>query len=206
MEDLAASRLLDDTLVLVTSEMGRKPQVGDRRSGGKTGAGRDHWTACMSVLMAGGGIQGGREVGATDARAEYPKHRPMDPADVVKTVYHAIGITDREATAPSAAPTISSKKASRWWSCLGEAGGAAPQVAENLEMPVSQATNPKPNRKWISLPAEGLLEASNWVKDFTGNIAGTVSQLGRLLWPERARRRRRTEERRSGQAAWHGCC
>ena len=73
-------------------------------------------------------------------------------------------------------------------------------------MPVSQATNPKPNRKWISLPAEGLLEASNWVKDFTGNIAGTVSQLGRLLWPERARRRRRTEERRSGQAAWHGCC
>ena len=67
---------------------------------------------------------------------------------------------------------------------MGEAGGAAPQVAENLEMPVSQATNPKPNRKWISLPAEELLEASNWVKDFTGNIAGTVSQLGRLLWPD----------------------
>jgi len=84
--------------VLVTSEMGRTPKVGDRRSGGTIGAGRDHWTACMSVLMAGGGIQGGREVGESDARAEYPKHRPIDPADVVKTVYHAMGIENLEAT------------------------------------------------------------------------------------------------------------
>ena len=98
MEDLAQSGLLDETLVLVTSEMGRMPKVGDRRSGGTIGAGRDHWTACMSVLMAGGGIQGGREVGATDARAEYPKNRPIDPADVVKTVYQAMGVTDLEAT------------------------------------------------------------------------------------------------------------
>ena len=104
MEDLATSGMLDDTLVLVTSEMGRMPKVGDRRSGGKIGAGRDHWTACMSVLMAGGGIQGGREIGATDARAEYPKHRPIDPADVVKTVYHAMGITDLEATDPLGRP------------------------------------------------------------------------------------------------------
>jgi len=46
------------------------------------------------VLMAGGGIQGGREVGATDARAEYPKEHPIAPEDVVKTVYHAMGVTD----------------------------------------------------------------------------------------------------------------
>ncbi len=98
LEDLAAHGLLEETTVLVTSEMGRKPSIGDRRSGGKTGAGRDHWTACMSVLMAGGGIQGGREIGATDARAEYPAHRPIDPADVVKTVYHSMGITNLEAT------------------------------------------------------------------------------------------------------------
>ena len=98
MEDLAGSGLLDETLLLVTSEMGRKPQVGDVRSGGKLGAGRDHWTACMSVLMAGAGIRGGQEIGATDARAEYPKNQAIDPADVVKTVYHAMGITDLEAT------------------------------------------------------------------------------------------------------------
>ena len=98
MEDLAQRGLLDETLVLVTSEMGRKPQVGDVRSGGVGGAGRDHWTACMSVLMAGGGIRGGQEVGATDARAEYPKDRPIAPEDVVKTVYHAMGVTNLEAT------------------------------------------------------------------------------------------------------------
>lgn len=98
LEDLAGRGLLDETLVLVTSEMGRKPQVGDRRSGGTVGAGRDHWTACMSVLMAGGGVGGGREIGGTDARAEYPKDRPISPADVVKTVYHAMGIHDLEAT------------------------------------------------------------------------------------------------------------
>ena len=98
MEDLAQRGLLDETLVLVTSEMGRKPRVGDVRSGGTGGAGRDHWTTCMSVLMAGGGIQGGQEFGATDARAEYPKSHPIAPEDVVKTVYHAMGITNLEAT------------------------------------------------------------------------------------------------------------
>jgi len=98
MEDLAGSGLLDETLVLVTSEMGRKPLVGDRRSGGKIGAGRDHWTACMSVLMAGGGIRGGQAYGETDAHGEYPKHLPIDPADVTKTVYHAMGIQNLEAT------------------------------------------------------------------------------------------------------------
>jgi len=98
LEDLAQRGLLDETLVLVTSEMGRKPRVGDVRSGGTVGAGRDHWTACMSVLMAGGGIRGGQEVGATDARAEFPKDRRITPEDVVKTVYHAMGITNLEAT------------------------------------------------------------------------------------------------------------
>ncbi len=98
LEDLAQRGLLDETLVLVTSEMGRKPRVGDVRSGGTVGAGRDHWTACMSVLMAGGGIRGGQEAGATDARAEFPKDRRITPEDVVKTVYHAMGITNLEAT------------------------------------------------------------------------------------------------------------
>jgi len=98
LEDLAQRGLLDETLVLVTSEMGRKPRVGDVRSGGTAGAGRDHWTACMSVLMAGGGIRGGQEVGATDARAEFPRDRRITPEDVVKTVYHAMGITNLEAT------------------------------------------------------------------------------------------------------------
>lgn len=97
MEDMSSRGLLDETLVLVTSEMGRMPKVGDRRSGGTLGAGRDHWTACMSVLMAGAGIRGGQVIGETDARAELPKDRPIYPEDITKTVYYAMGIQDLEA-------------------------------------------------------------------------------------------------------------
>jgi len=60
----------------------------------------------------------------------------------------------------------------------------APQVAEDLEMLVKQATSDKPNRKWYSVSAEGLLEASKWVNNFSGNILGTVGQLGKLIWPD----------------------
>jgi len=97
MEDLAGRGLLDETLVLVTSEMGRMPKVGDRRSGGVTGAGRDHWTACMSVLMAGAGIRGGQVYGGTDAKAEFPTDQPVRPEDITKTVYYAMGIDNLEA-------------------------------------------------------------------------------------------------------------
>jgi hypothetical protein len=97
LEDMSAQGLLDETLVLVTSEMGRTPKIGDRRSGGVAGAGRDHWTACMSVLMAGGGVQGGRAIGETDDKAMLPKDRPIYPEDITKTVYYAMGIQDLEA-------------------------------------------------------------------------------------------------------------
>ena len=94
LDDMASRGLLDETLVLVTSEMGRTPKIGDRRSGGVAGAGRDHWTACMSVLMAGAGIRGGQAIGETDAKAELPKDRPIYPEDITKTVYYAMGIND----------------------------------------------------------------------------------------------------------------
>lgn len=97
IEDLDQRGSLDDTLLVVTSEMGRKPQVGDRRSGGRAGAGRDHWTACMSVVLAGGGIAGGQTYGRTDARAEYPAENPVGPEDIAKTIYHAMGINDLNA-------------------------------------------------------------------------------------------------------------
>ncbi len=96
--DLSQRSLLDQTLVLVTSEMGRKPKIGDPRSGGKTGAGRDHWTHCLTNVFAGGGIRGGQTYGASDARGEYPADKPLTPADIAKTVYHGMGIHDLEAT------------------------------------------------------------------------------------------------------------
>lgn len=97
LSDLHARGLLDQTLVLVNSEMGRQPKIGDPRSNGVRGAGRDHWTHCMSVLFAGGGIRGGQTYGASDKVAAYPMDRNVFPEDVAKTVYHAMGIENLEA-------------------------------------------------------------------------------------------------------------
>ncbi|MCA9085608.1 MAG: DUF1501 domain-containing protein [Planctomycetaceae bacterium] len=97
VEDLADRNLLDQTTLLVTSEMGRQPKIGDRRSGGVEGAGRDHWTHLLTNLVAGGGIRGGQVYGSSDRYAEYPAEKPVTPAHVAHTVYHAMGITDLQA-------------------------------------------------------------------------------------------------------------
>ena len=104
IEDLADRGLLDETLLMITSEMGRTPKIGDPRSGGVIGAGRDHWTHCLTDVLAGGGIRGGQTYGTSDRRAEYPATRPVTPADVTKTVYHAMGIHDLEAIDPQGRP------------------------------------------------------------------------------------------------------
>jgi hypothetical protein len=85
MADLEARGLLDETLILLMSEMGRTPRVNGN-------AGRDHWTYCYSTLLAGAGIHGGTVCGASDAQAAYVKDRPVKPADIVATVYQCLGI------------------------------------------------------------------------------------------------------------------
>jgi hypothetical protein len=97
LEDLNGRGLLKSTLVLVTSEMGRRPKIGDPRTGGALGAGRDHWTYCLTDLLAGGGIQGGRTYGSSDRYAERPSDNRVTPTDIVQTVYHAMGIHDLSA-------------------------------------------------------------------------------------------------------------
>jgi uncharacterized protein (DUF1501 family) len=98
LDDLHQRGLLDETLVLVSSEMGRKPRIGDPRSGGVNGAGRDHWTACQSILLAGGGIRGGQIYGSSDRRAEFPHDNRVAPEHIAHTVFHAMGIDDLHAT------------------------------------------------------------------------------------------------------------
>jgi uncharacterized protein (DUF1501 family) len=98
LDDLHQRGLLETTLILVSSEMGRKPKIGDLRSGGASGAGRDHWTACQSVLLAGGGIKGGQVLGSSDRRAEYPADNPVAPEHIARTVFHAMGIDDLHTT------------------------------------------------------------------------------------------------------------
>jgi uncharacterized protein (DUF1501 family) len=97
IEDLHERGLLEETLVMINSEMGRGPKIGDPRSGGPKGSGRDHWTHCMSVLFAGGGMKGGQTYGASDKVAAFPAVNPVAPEDITKTVYHAMGIDNLEA-------------------------------------------------------------------------------------------------------------
>lgn len=102
IEDLADRGLLDETMLLVTSEMGRKSKIGDPRSGG--GSGRDHWTHCLTNVLAGGGIQGGQVYGSSDRFAQFPAEKPVTPAHIAKTVYHAMGVTNLEARDPQNRP------------------------------------------------------------------------------------------------------
>jgi hypothetical protein len=85
LEDLEARGLLDETLVVVMSEMGRTPRINGN-------AGRDHWTYCYGMWFAGAGIRGGTVVGESDAQAAYVKDRPVSPADVCATIYECLGI------------------------------------------------------------------------------------------------------------------
>ena len=87
--DLADRRILDRTLVVITGEFGRTPRINNN-------AGRDHWGPAFTVAMGGGGIQGGRVVGASDARAERPANTPHGPENLAATIYHLLGVDHTE--------------------------------------------------------------------------------------------------------------
>jgi uncharacterized protein (DUF1501 family) len=90
LEDLDDRGLLSETLVFWTGDFGRTPKI-------NKDAGRDHWPQCQTVLMAGGGIQGGRVYGASDPTGSYPKDQPCRPDDLTATLFHALGF-DAETT------------------------------------------------------------------------------------------------------------
>jgi hypothetical protein len=90
MNDLTASGLLEQTLVIVMGEFGRTPKISTLP--GEKIAGRDHWASAYSGLFAGAGVRGGQVIGQTDAQAAYPVTRPWSPADVCSTVFNALGV------------------------------------------------------------------------------------------------------------------
>ena len=79
---------LDSTSILVTGEFGRTPKVNGR-------AGRDHWARAMNALMAGGDVQGGQVIGATDAKAEGPAGNGFTPDDLAASFFQNIGINPK---------------------------------------------------------------------------------------------------------------
>ncbi len=78
--------LLESTAVFVTGEFGRTPKINTTRGG------RDHYPRCMFMLMAGGGIQGGRVIGESNENATEPLHEAISPDDAAASFYHALGI------------------------------------------------------------------------------------------------------------------
>jgi hypothetical protein len=90
LTDLDRRGLLDETLVVCLSEHGRTPKITTGNGGG-----RDHWSRCYSVVMAGGGIARGRVVGKSDRIASDPLERPVSPKDILATIYHLLGIDPR---------------------------------------------------------------------------------------------------------------
>lgn len=85
LEDLHQRGMLDDTLVTNLAEFGRTPKV-------NPAGGRDHWPQCFTIGFAGGGVQGGRVVGASDPIGAVPADRPTPPGDVVATIFHSLGL------------------------------------------------------------------------------------------------------------------
>jgi hypothetical protein len=90
IDDLDERGLLESTLVVVASEFGRTPKI-SRLSVYKA-PGRDHWGATQSVLLAGGGVVGGRVIGATDVIGAYPTEDPQTPENFAATIYDTLGI------------------------------------------------------------------------------------------------------------------
>ncbi|MBI2949621.1 MAG: DUF1501 domain-containing protein [Verrucomicrobia bacterium] len=83
--DLADRGLLESTLVIISGEFGRTPRI-------NKDAGRDHWSKCFTLAIGGGGIQGGRVVGTSDAWAQEPAENPYGPEDLAATLYHLLRI------------------------------------------------------------------------------------------------------------------
>ncbi|HEX8202209.1 MAG TPA: DUF1501 domain-containing protein [Isosphaeraceae bacterium] len=91
VEDLDGRGLLDSTLVLVLGEFGRTPRINKGLPQDPV-PGRDHWGQVMSVLLAGGGLRPGVVVGASNARGEVPRERPLTPKDLIATIHAQLGL------------------------------------------------------------------------------------------------------------------
>ena len=83
--DLEDSGLLDSTLVVAMGEMGRTPHLNNR-------GGRDHSPSAWSMLLAGGGVHGGKILGSTDALGGEPRDIPIHASAIASTIAQAIGV------------------------------------------------------------------------------------------------------------------
>ncbi len=98
IRDLDRRGLLDETLVLVTTEFGRTPKI-------NPDGGRDHWPRVFSIVMAGGGVKRGYAHGASDTTATEVDDLVMGPEDLAATTFSLLGIDpDKRLIAPGNRP------------------------------------------------------------------------------------------------------
>ncbi len=83
--DLQQRGLLEHTVLVWMGEFGRTPRINQN-------AGRDHWASSWSVVLGGGGLPGGRVIGATDADGIEVLEKSYLPGDIWATVADALGI------------------------------------------------------------------------------------------------------------------
>ena len=91
VNDLEERGMLDDVMIVAWGEFGRTPKVNDN-------GGRDHWPRVGMCIMAGGGIEGGQVIGATDRIASEATADPVTYQDVMATLYHHLGIDAQTTT------------------------------------------------------------------------------------------------------------
>lgn len=94
LDDLEASGLLENTLVVMAGEFGRTPRITHIATNIYKYPGRDHWGPCQTVWYAGGGVEGGRVIGASDKIGAYPASDPQTPENFAATIYQALGIPE----------------------------------------------------------------------------------------------------------------
>ncbi len=98
INDLSDRGMLDETLVIVTTEFGRTPKI-------NSNAGRDHWPQVFSIAMAGGGTKGGYIHGTSDPTGSFPEDDPFTVDNYAATIYNLIGIDpNRELMADGGRP------------------------------------------------------------------------------------------------------
>lgn len=102
LTDLSERGLLESTIVWCTGEFGRTPKV---QNESPWNGGRHHHGKVFSALLAGGGFRGGQVIGASDAKGEEVKDRPVYPADVIGSIYGQLGIP-ADATLPHPLGTL----------------------------------------------------------------------------------------------------
>ncbi len=88
IEDLHNAGRLDDTIIMMSGEFGRTPRVNKN-------AGRDHWPNAGFFFLAGGGLNTGQVIGATNRLGERPEDRPVHVQQVFATIYHQLGLDVR---------------------------------------------------------------------------------------------------------------